>query len=122
MWAHVLLRIVIGASLVIHGVAHVEITRVWGARESATSWLIGKADGLGNVMSMVALAGFVLAGLALLAGFGVWRPLAVAAACVSLVTIVLFWDRKMALGVAVDVAIVIAVVWAKWPGHDLVGS
>jgi len=121
MW-HVLLRIAIGALLIVHGVAHVEITRVWGERESATSWLFGDADTLGTVLSMVALAGFVLGGLALLAGLGVWRPLVVAAASVSLVTIALFWDRKMALGVAVNVAILVAVLWAKWPGRGLVGS
>lgn len=118
----VLLRIVIGVLLVIHGVAHVEITRVWGARESATSWLAGEADRLGTVLSTIALAGFVLAGLAVFAGFSVWRPLAVGAACVSLVTIALFWDWKMALGAAVNVAILVALLWARWPGRDLLGS
>jgi len=119
---HVLLRIVIGVLLVIHGVAHVELTHLWGARESATSWLVGEADTLGTVLSAVALAGFVLAGLTLFAGVGVWRPPAVAAACVSLVTIALFWDWKMALGVGVDLAILLALLWAKWPGRGLVGS
>jgi hypothetical protein len=77
---------------------------------------------LGTVLSTVALASFALAGLTLFAGFGVWRPLAVAAACVSLVTIALFWDWKMALGVVVDMAILLALLWAKWPGRGLVGS
>jgi hypothetical protein len=115
-------RIVIGALLVIHGVAHVEITRVWGARESATSSLIGEADRLGTVLSTVALVGFVLSGLALFVGFGVWRPLAVSAACVSLVTIALFWDWKLAFGVVVNAAILVALLWARWPGRELVGS
>lgn len=121
MW-HVVLRIAIGVLLIIHGVAHVEITRVWGERESATSWLLGEANTFGTVLSMVALAGFVLGGLGVLIGLDVWRPLVVAAACVSLLTIGLFWDWKMVLGVAVNIAILVALLWAKWPGRDLVGS
>ena len=99
-----------------------EIARLWGARKSASSWLLGEADTLGTVLSILALAGFVLAGLALLIGFGAWRPVAVTAACISLVTIALFWDWKMVLGVAVDVGILVALLWAAWPGRDLVGS
>lgn len=121
MWP-VVLRILVGALLVVHGIAHVEITSVWGSRDSSTSWLFGDADTLGTVLSTVALGGFVLSGLAVFIGLGVWRPLAVVAACFSLVTIALFWDRKLILGVAVNVAIVVALVWAKWPGADLVGS
>jgi len=120
--ASVLVRIAIGVLLVVHGIAHVQIARVWGERETASSWLAGEADTLGTVLSAVALASFVLAGLAVFAGLGVWRPLAVAGACVSLITIALFWDRKMALGIAVDVGILLALLWAKWPGRDLVGS
>jgi hypothetical protein len=119
---HVLVRIAIGLLLVVHGIAHVQIARLWGERETASSWLAGDADSLGTVLSAVALASFVLAGLAAFAGFGIWRALAVAGACVSLVTIALFWDRKMALGVAVDVGILIALLWAKWPGRGLAGS
>jgi hypothetical protein len=121
MW-QVLLRIAIGVLLIIHGVAHVEITRVWGARESATSWLIGEADRLGTVLSTVALVGFALSGLALFVGFGAWRPLAVGAACVSLVTMSLFWDWKLAFGVVVNLAVLVALLWARWRGHDLVVS
>jgi len=121
MWP-VVLRIIVGALLVVHGVAHVEITKAWGSREASTSWLVGDADTLGMVLSTVALAVFALSGLAVFVGLGIWRPLAVAAACISLVTIALFWDRKMALGVAVNVAIVVALVWARWPGRELVGS
>ena len=73
VWS-VLLRIVLGALLVVHGVAHVDIIRVWGSRSSATSWLFGEAGALGTVLSMLALAGFVLAGLALFAGLVAWRP------------------------------------------------
>jgi len=121
MWP-VVLHMIVGALLVVHGVAHVEMIKVWGSRESSTSWLLGEADTLGTVLSTVALAGFVLSGLAVFIGLGIWRLLAVAAACLSLVTIALFWDRKMVLGVAVNLAIVVSLVWANWPGRDLMGS
>jgi hypothetical protein len=117
----VLLRIVLGVLLIIHGVAHVDLVRVWGSRRSASSWLLGQAATLGTVVSMVALAGFVLAGLALVAGFGAWRPLAIAAACVSLVTIALFWDAHMVLGVAVNVGILVALLWLEWPEQTTLG-
>jgi hypothetical protein len=116
---HVLIRIVIGILLVIHGVAHLEITRVWGARESSSSWLFGTSDRLGRVLSTVALIGFALAGLVLFGGLGLWRPLAIAAACVSLVTIGLFWDPKMALGVAIDLGLVFVLLSERSPGHEL---
>ncbi len=104
--------------MIIHGVAHVDITRAWGSRDSASSWLLGDAGGLGTALATIALIGFVLAGLAVFAGLGVWRPLAIAAACASLVTIVLFWDSKMVLGVAIDLAILAALVWASWLEDD----
>jgi len=74
------------------------------------------------VLSILALGGVVLAGLALLIGFGAWRRVAATAACVSLVTIALFWGWKMMVGVAVDVGILVALLRAAWPGRDLVGS
>jgi len=74
MWP-VVLRIIVGALLVVHGVAHVEITKAWGSGEASTSWLVGDADTLGTVLSTVALAGFALSGLAVFVGLGIWRPL-----------------------------------------------
>jgi hypothetical protein len=98
-----------------------DIIRAWGSRSSATSWLLGEAGTLGTVLSMLALAGFVLAGLALFAGLDAWRPLAVAAACASLVTIALFWDVQMVLGVAVNAGVLIALLWAQWPEQTTLG-
>ena len=120
MWP-VVLSIVVGALLIIHGVAHVDITRVWGSRESASSWLLGDAGGVGTGLATIAPAGFVLAGLGVFIGLGVWRPLAIAAACASLITIALFWDPKMVLGVAIDLAILAALLWASWPEDDAFG-
>jgi len=54
-----------------------------------------------------------LAGLAVFAGLGAWRPLGIAAAAVSLVTTSLFWDPKMAIGTAVDLGVLVALVWTR---------
>src|SRR3712207_7756997 len=49
MW-HILMRIIIGVLLIVHGFAHWEITSAWGSKESATSWLMGEAGALGTML------------------------------------------------------------------------
>lgn len=119
---HILIRVVIGLLLIVHGVAHWEIATVWESRETARSWLLGEFRALGKVLSVVALAGFILAGIAVFVGLGLWRPLAVASAVISLITMALFWDFKMTLGVIIDVGILVATLWLKWPPPELIGS
>jgi hypothetical protein len=108
--------------LIIHGFAHWEITTAWGSKESASSWLLGQAGALGTVLWAVTLVGFILAGLAVFIGLGIWRPLAIASAVISLVTMALFWHFSMIIGAVVDVGILVALLWAKWPQPNLVGS
>jgi len=119
MWG-IVIRIVIGLLLIVHGFAHWNITTAWGAKESARSWLLGDAGMLGTVLW--ALLGFLLAGIVVFLGWGLWRPLAIGAAAISLITMVLFWDWRMAIGVIVDVGILAALLWVKWPPPELVGS
>ena len=118
----ILTRIVIGLLLVVHGFAHWEITTSWGSKEVASSWLLGQAGTLGTVLWAVGLGGFILAGIAVFIGLRMWRALAIASAVTSLVTMVLFWETTMGIGAIVDVGIVVALVWAKWPQPKLVGS
>jgi len=40
-----------------------------------------------------------------------WRALAVVAAVFSLLVIILFWQPNMALGVLLDIAVIIALLW-----------
>jgi hypothetical protein len=121
MWS-IFVRIIIGFLLIIHGFAHWQITTVWGSREPAQSWLLGESGTLGTVLWAVALTGFILAGIAIFIGLGLWRTLAVAAALVSLLTMVLFWDFRMAIGAIVDLGINVALLWLRWPTHELIGS
>jgi len=120
MW-HTLLRIIIGVLLIIHGFAHWEITTAWGTKEVATSWLLGDAGTLGAVLWALGLGGFILAGVAVFIGLRLWRALAIASALISLVTMALFWDFSMAIGAIVDIGILVALVWTKWPQPKLVG-
>ena len=68
------------------------------------------------------LGGFILAGIAVFIGLRLWRALAVASAVISLVTMALFWQTAMGIGAIVDVGILVALVWARWPQPKLVGA
>lgn len=134
-------RLWIGIVLLIHGVGH--ILRVlalfdlepegWDAR----SWLL--TDRIGDVPAktisvvlwVVAVAGFVLAGLGLLE-LGVpevwWKPLAASFAIVSLVTLTLFWNAFPVLfpskigAIAVNVAVLVGVLIADWPTEEMLAG
>jgi hypothetical protein len=71
---------------------------------------------------VLASVGFVLAGLAELLGLGAWRVVAVASALDSLLLLILYWHRLLEVGVLLNVAILVALLWARWPPADLVGS
>ena len=125
-------RWVIALFLVLHGLVH---AAVWAAPmdDEATfdpkrSWLL---DGLGLgggtrtlsiLLALVAMVGFVAVGVGLFAQQGWWRPLAVAAAAVSLGLILLYFNPWLSVGLAIEVLVLAAVLWADWPSQDLVGA
>jgi hypothetical protein len=126
--ATIVIRIVIGALLMIHGFAHWQITSGWGkvTADSAALRAIGMEGGalasLGTALWVVALMSFYVAGIAVFAGQGWWRALAIGAAVVSLLVMGLFWQPNYIIGVAVDVGILVALLWAHWPTPALVGA
>ena len=92
---------------------------------AARSWLLPKLglnsstiQWIGIILVVFATLGFVLAGLG---GLGVpglnaiWQTLAVFSACVSLLLLILFWHTWLVLGVLIDIGILVALLWAKWP-------
>jgi hypothetical protein len=101
---------------------------------AARSWLIPSlpaetASALASFFWIVSLIGFVIAALSfwgLVVPAGVWRPLAVASALVSGSGIVLFFgtwpmfNTLAALGV--NVAVLVAVVWLRWPSEAMLGG
>lgn len=104
-----------------------------GAWHTARSWLAPSltadtATILASVLWIVSLVGFVIAAMSfwgVLVPPTVWRPLAVAMALVSATGIVLFFgnwpmfNTLAALGV--NVAVLIAVVWLRWPSEAMLG-
>jgi hypothetical protein len=102
----------------------------WG--QSAQSWLLTGVLGdtltrlVGSIVWLLAVAGFVAAGAGLLGQQAWWRGLAVGAAGVSLLGLILFargGDAQPLLSAGLmDVAILVALLWAQWPSADLVGA
>jgi hypothetical protein len=132
-----LLRLVTGAFLILHGLIHLGAAAV-AARPGASreglwaffttdSWLL-RGQGpqvrrpVGIALFVLASVGFVLAGLAELLGLGAWRVVAVASALDSLLLLILYWHRLLEVGVLLNVAILVALLWARWPPAELVGS
>jgi hypothetical protein len=91
------------------------------------SWLLPKLglngpaiQWIGIILVVLATLGFVLAGLGGLGVPGlnaVWGTLAVVSACVSLLLLVLFWHTWLVVGVLIDIGILVALLWVKWPSE-----
>ncbi len=105
------------------GAFFTSISRSWllprfGLNASAVQWI-------GIILVALATLGFVLAGLGVFGVSGltaVWRTVAVVSFGVSLMLLVLFWHPWLVVGVLLDVGLLIALLWAKWPPVDLIGS
>lgn len=137
------MKIIIALFLIAHGLVHAGLAaapnpdvpdskpgafftspeRSWllpkiGLSEAAVRWV-------GIILVAVATLGFVLAGLGIFGIPGlsaIWRTVAVISASVSLLLLVLFWHLWLIVGVLIDIAILVALLWANWPSVDLVGS
>ena len=104
-----------------------------GAWLAARSWLIPSLSAdtatiLASGFWIVSLVGFVMTAMSFWGVFvpgDVWRPLAVASALVSAAGIVLFFgtwpmfNTLAALGM--NVAVLVAVVWLRWPTEAMLG-
>jgi hypothetical protein len=140
-----MLRLVIGGVLMVHGIGHGGAlgALAWirlrpgtstGDWVAARSWLVPSlpADAAATVAStfwVVSLIGFVVAALSfwgVLVPGDVWRPLAVASAVVSMAGVVFFfgtWPMFNTLAaLAVNVAVIVAVVLLHWPPETVLRS
>lgn len=113
--------ILFGLFLLGHGLAHASWLLWWPGGGPRISWLLTDADettlrGLSTTLSVLAAVDFFTSGLCVLVRQGSWRPLAMIASVVSLLLLVLFWNRGFFMGAAFDVTIyVIALWWGNWP-------
>jgi magnesium-transporting ATPase (P-type) len=126
MW-QIALRIGMGLLLVIHGFAHWQITTAWGSKTSVSSWLLPNVQpatlqSLGTFLWVATLLAFVATGIVLMAGWEWWRTLAVVSSLLSLLVIGIFWQPNMMLGAAVNVGVLIALLWIHWPTPQLLGT
>lgn len=132
-------RFVIGLFIVLHGLVHLwyfvlsrglvvfQPEMGWTGK----SWLLAKflddatARALASVLYPLATIAFVAGGLGIFSLQAWWRPVVVGAAVFSTVVILLFWDgdtqrlvQKGALGVLINLAILVALLVLQWPPAD----
>jgi hypothetical protein len=101
---------------------------------AARSWLVPSltadtATTLASAVWIASLVGFVIAAMSfggVVVPGGVWRPLTVASALVSIAGITFFfgtWPMFNTLAaLAVNVAVLVAVLWLRWPSVAVLGS
>jgi hypothetical protein len=124
----VLVRIVLGMLVVAHGLVHLlwfapsHDDPAWPFRLDR-SWLLSEATRtpIAIVLITLVVAGFALLGLAVWGIPGltsIWPALAIGAAIPSLAALVLFWDRQLQWGIAIDVALIVVALWRPaWTDH-----
>lgn len=138
------IKLIAAGALLLHGLGHggAVAALAWiqvspgsntGAWLAARSWLLPSLPGsqaalIASVFWIASMVGFVIAAMSFagdVVASGVWRPLAVASALVSIVGIVLFFgtwpmfNTLAALGM--DVAVLVAVLWLRWPSEAMLG-
>jgi hypothetical protein len=135
-----MLKIVIGLVLLAHGIGHsmglLQLFRVavvnptwkgdsWlltGVAGSTVSTVVGATIWIAAIIGFAALAGVVFGWLPA----AWWQPLAIGSAVVSLAGLVLYpmaFPPLSSIGaLAVDVLLLVAVVWASWMPSELSAS
>jgi hypothetical protein len=115
-----LVRIVLGVLLVAHGLVHLlwfvpNDDPAWPFRLDRSALLPEEARRpVAVILVALVVVGFVLLGLAVWGVPGlvsIWPGLTIGAAVASLAALVLFWDRQLLLGVAIDLALVVVALW-----------
>jgi hypothetical protein len=80
---------------------------------------------IGIILVALSTLGFILAGLGVLGVPGlntIWRTVSVVSSCLSLLLLILFWHPWLIVGVLIDIGILLALLWAKWPPVNMIGS
>lgn len=141
------MRILVGILLVLHGL----ITAMqasgsfnptggtpnpqwisWWPIPLGQSWLLARLGLEKSVFGTIAGLLWLISGVALIAaalglfGFIVpsswWRVLAGVGAAVSLLLFVFYVHPLYAIGIGADIAILLVLLWAKWPSPEILGS
>ncbi|HEY5984985.1 MAG TPA: hypothetical protein VIV12_01190, partial [Streptosporangiaceae bacterium] len=110
-----------------HGLVHVA---VWAPKydpeklpfDASHSWLLGDQRPLARVLAFFAAAILIVAGIALLAQGGWWRPTVVVGLSVSAALLVLYFNRWYLFILAVNLALIVGIAWMDWPSTSTVGA
>ena len=130
------LRWVIGIAVVAHGVGHVLFMPLLNGMlrldTNGRSWLAGGVLGDGgtalvaSVLAGFAGVAFVAAGVGVIVQAGWWRQLAIVASVVSIVLVAAMWNgiptTSAAFALAFDVVVLLALLVARWPAPESIGS
>lgn len=122
-----LLRVLLGVFFIAHGLVHVAI---WAPRydpakaafDASHSWLLGERRPLARVLAFAAAAVLVVAGIALLAQGGWWRPTAVVGLGVSSVLLLVYFTPWYLFILAVNAALIVGIAFMDWPSKTTVGA
>jgi uncharacterized membrane protein YphA (DoxX/SURF4 family) len=122
-----LLRVLLSVFFIAHGLVHVAI---WAPRydpekapfDASHSWLLGNRRPLARVLAFLAAAVLIVAGIALLAQGGWWRPTAVVGLSVSTVLLLAYFNRWYLFILAANLALIVGIAWLDWPSPSTVGA
>jgi hypothetical protein len=122
-----MLRWLLIGFLIAHGLVHVAI---WAPAydpekapfDASHSWLIGDQRPFARVLAFAAAAILVLAGIALWADGGWWRPTAVLGLSLSTVVLVVYFTPWYVFILAVNTALIVGIAFMDWPARATVGA
>lgn len=121
-------RVVFIAFLLAHGAVHLAIWATPAPNDatapfdSAHSWLLGRRRGLAAAWAVAAAALLMASGVGLWIAAGWWRPVAVTGLAVSFVLMVVYLHAWFTFIEAVNVALIVALLWLDWPSVAMVGA
>ena len=105
------MTVTVGVFLIVHGLIHIA---VWLAPQqpdapfdSRHSWLLGDVSTLSRSLAGIACVLLVLAGILVLLEVGPGAALAIAGAVVSLVLVLLTFNRWLSVATAINAAIIL---------------
>ena len=128
-----MLKFVVTFAILIHGLGHIlflfPLLGLADRDQPLRSWLLGSetpARLVGSVLWLLAITGFIGAGLGMIGQRDWWRTVAVLASAVSWIGLLLFWGNSVNppafFAAAFDTVIPITLLVMGWPSVELIGA
>ena len=132
------MKFIFGIFFVLHGLVHLlyvgQSTRYFELKPGMLwpddSWIFARllgneaARNLASISLILVAVGLLVGGIGILSSQEWWRPMIVSATAFSSIVYVLFWNGRMqnldaqgAVGILLDMAILLAVLLFRWPLH-----